>query len=44
MKKMSDDITTQRWWKLTDPTQIPFPEAASKKQVWTNMEEVFHLD
>lgn len=42
MKKMAADSNTQRWWKLTDPTQIPLPEAAAKKQVWTNMEEVFH--
>lgn len=42
MKKMADDATTQKWWKETDPTQIPLPEAASKKQIWTNMEEVFH--
>lgn len=44
MKKMVADKTTQRWWKETDPTQIPLPEAASKKQVWTNMEEVFHIN
>jgi len=43
MKKMADDKTTQLWWKLTAPTQIPLPEAAAKKQTWTNMEEVFHL-
>lgn len=44
MKKMAADTTTQRWWKETDPTQIPLPEAAAQKQVWTNMEEVFHLN
>ncbi|KFC60171.1 L-rhamnose mutarotase [Flavobacterium gilvum] len=44
MKKMAADSITQRWWKETDPTQIPLPEAASKKQVWTNMEEVFHTN
>ena len=44
MKKMADDKTTQLWWKETDPTQIPLPEAASKKQIWTNMEEVFHTN
>ena len=44
MKKMADDKTTQLWWKLTAPTQIPLPEAAAKKQTWTNMEEVFHLN
>lgn len=44
MKKMSADSTTQRWWKETNPTQIPLPEAAVKKQIWTNMEEVFHTN
>lgn len=44
MKKMAADSNTQRWWKLTDPTQIPLPEAASQKQIWTNMEEVFHMN
>jgi L-rhamnose mutarotase len=44
MKKMADDPTTQRWWKETDPCQQPLPEAAAKKQIWTDMEEVFHTD
>jgi L-rhamnose mutarotase len=44
MKKMAVDSATQRWWKLTDPTQIPLSEAASKNQIWTNMEEVFHVN
>lgn len=44
LKKMAADSTTQRWWKETDPTQIPLPEAAAKKQIWTKMEEVFHQD
>jgi len=44
MKKMAADSTTQRWWKETDPTQIPLPEAAIKKQIWTNMGEVFHAN
>lgn len=44
MKKMAADSMTQRWWKETDPTQIPLPEAAIKKQTWTNMEEVFHTN
>ncbi|MBS1577293.1 MAG: L-rhamnose mutarotase [Bacteroidetes bacterium] len=44
MKKMAADTTTQRWWRETDPMQIPLPEAAAKKGIWTNMEEVFHQD
>ncbi len=42
MQKMAADSTTRRWWKETDPTQIPLPEAADKGEIWTNMEEVFH--
>jgi len=44
MKKMAADPTTQKWWKETDPTQIPLPQTAAKKQIWTNMEEVFHTN
>ncbi|MEO7313328.1 MAG: L-rhamnose mutarotase [Chitinophagaceae bacterium] len=42
MKKMAADTTTQRWWKETDPTQMPLPDAAAKGQTWSSMEEVFH--
>ena len=42
MKKMAADTATQRWWKETDPCQQPLPDAVSKKQIWSNMEEVFH--
>ncbi len=44
MKKMADDPNTQKWWKETDPCQQPLPETAAKKQIWTNMDEVFHTD
>ena len=44
MKKMAADTTTQRWWRETDPTQLPLPEALKKHEIWTNMEEVFHQD
>nr|WP_084406847.1 L-rhamnose mutarotase [Pedobacter panaciterrae] len=44
MKKMADDPETQRWWKETDPCQQPLPEAAAKKQIWTDMEQVFHTN
>src|SRR5215217_5620131 len=40
MKKMAEDPDTRRWWKETDPCQTPLPEAAAKKQIWKNMEEV----
>ena len=42
MEKMAADTVTQRWWKETDPCQIPLPEATAANQVWTPMEEVFH--
>ena len=44
MKKMAGDSTTQAWWKVTYITQIPLPEAAAQKKIWTNMEEVFHTN
>ncbi len=44
MEKMAADSATQKWWKLTDPTQIPLPEAAREKKIWTSMEEVFHTN
>lgn len=44
MAKMAADTSTQRWWKETDPCQLPLPEAASKGEIWTNMKEVFHED
>ncbi len=42
MAKMAQDSTTRRWWKETDPTQIPLPDAAGKHTIWSAMEEVFH--
>lgn len=44
MKKMAADPETQRWWKETDPCQIPLPDAAAKGAMWSDMEEVFHTD
>jgi L-rhamnose mutarotase len=42
MKKMAADTATQRWWRETDPCQLPLPEAVAKKQIWTKMVEVFY--
>ena len=42
MKKMAADSMTQKWWKETDPCQLPLKEALEKHQIWTSMEEVFH--
>lgn len=44
MKRIAADTTTQRWWRETDPCQLPLPEAAAKGEIWTPMEEVFHTD
>jgi L-rhamnose mutarotase len=41
MAKMAADTTSQRWWKETDPCQIPIPNH-SKGEFWSTMEEVFH--
>ncbi|WP_018629032.1 L-rhamnose mutarotase [Niabella aurantiaca] len=43
MQKMAADSATRRWWRETDPAQRPLPDAAAKKQIWSPMEEVFHL-
>jgi L-rhamnose mutarotase len=43
MKKMAADPETQRWWKETDPCQLPLPEAAANGKIWTDMTEVFYL-
>jgi L-rhamnose mutarotase len=44
MEKMAADTVTQRWWRETDPCQLPLKEALVKHQIWTSMEEVFHQD
>jgi len=43
MKKMAADANTQRWWKLTDPCQIPQKNRKAGEQ-WMTMREVFHTD
>ena len=43
MKKMGADPETQRWWKETDPCQLPLPEAAAKGKIWADTEEIFFL-
>ncbi|MBS1119072.1 MAG: hypothetical protein H6Q90_1300 [Deltaproteobacteria bacterium] len=44
LAKMAADPETQRWMKETDPCLIPLPQAAAKKEAWTESEEIFHLD
>jgi len=43
MKKMAADPNTQRWWKLTDPCQIPQKQRKPGEH-WMSMKEVFHTD
>ncbi len=43
MAKMAQDEDTKRWWKLTDPCQIPVRTRA-QGDFWMKMEEVFHTD
>ena len=43
MAKMAEDPTTQKWWKETDPCQIPLKNRP-KGEFWKTMEEVYHLD
>lgn len=43
MRKMAADPVTQKWWRLTDPCQIPIP-TRRESEWWAKMEEVFHTD
>ena len=43
MAKMAADQTTQKWWKHTDPLQVPVP-TRKQGEWWAKMEEVFHSD
>src|SRR5271157_3429263 len=43
MKKMGADPETQRWWKETDPCQLPLPDAAARGKIWADAKEVYHL-
>ncbi len=43
MRKMAADPETQRWWKETDPCQLPLSDAAAQGKIWSPAEEVYHL-
>ena len=43
MKRMAGDPETQRWWKETDPCQLPLPDAAAKGKIWSDTKEVYFL-
>lgn len=41
MAKMAADQTTQRWWAVCKPCQVPLNSRAPDEW-WAGMEEVFH--
>ena len=43
MKKMADNPITKKWWKLTDPLQVPL-DTRKEGEWWAEMEEVYHLE
>ena len=43
MAKMAADPTTQKWWQVCKPCQIPLPNR-KQDEWWSEMEEVFHLN
>lgn len=43
MAKMAADKTTQEWWGIMVPMQVPLP-ARTEGEWWAGMEEVFHAD
>ena len=43
VKKMADDPNTQRWWKHTNPLQVPV-ETRKEGEWWHTIEEVLHMD
>lgn len=43
MARMAADPETQRWWKETDPCQLPLPDAAAAGKIWSDTREVFFL-
>ena len=43
MAKMAADPTTQTWWGLCKPCQLPL-ETRAEGEWWATAEEVFHCD
>jgi L-rhamnose mutarotase len=41
MAQMAADPTTQKWWALCKPCQLPLPDRTAGEW-WASMEEVFH--
>ena len=43
MAVMAADPTTQKWWAVCKPCQLPLEDRAGGEW-WAGMEEVFHID
>jgi L-rhamnose mutarotase len=43
MARMAADPTTQEWWKLCQPCQLPLGDRAAGEW-WAGMTEAFHTD
>jgi len=43
MAKMAADPTTQKWWAIMQPIQVPL-DTRAPGEWWASMEEVFHTD
>ena len=43
MQKLAGNDEVKRWWKETDPCQIPL-KTRKEGELWKRMEEVYHLD
>ncbi len=41
MAKMAEDPTTQKWWEVCKPLQLPVPERADGEW-WAGIPEIFH--
>ncbi len=41
MARMAADAETRRWWKETDPCQLPLPDAKAEGKIWSAAREVF---
>jgi len=42
MRRIAEDPETQRWWRETDPCQIPLDDRAPGSR-WSALERVFYL-
>ena len=42
MRRIAADAETQRWWRHTEPCQLPLPEAKAKGTIWADAKEVFY--